>query len=431
MIEHLRGVGALPGIRVLFVAARNGPGTGRLKTSAAGTKLQWGPPQPVLGPIGTARFGPAVDISSDGEYLIPGGDADSYVRVQVDTAYVSTTSIEADVAIADRYENGVASDDVTAAEASAGDVSTYTIELTNVSLLDSDDVRIWIDVAVTGIEISDDGKVWVAPTTEATALVLGTIFAGASQTLHVRRTILAGASSNAEVLVRLRMTFDQGVNTFSSEARGLYRVFNAAVFRFFRSNVAPPIETDTPYAVAASLPTTPGDLFPDGTWFLSASFFNGVIDSGFRPLGPDGETFLRLDISDGVVTGSPPRGPDEQRLDAEAGGVVRILALYFETSALRATEWAIAFTTDGSTPPTDTPDVVVAMEASGLAVLNQALAAVADGLTVKVRIQTRRTDAGSFVYSEDSTVLSIVADAVGPSVPLQIQTWRGRLAEGF
>lgn len=207
--------------------------------------------------------------------------------------------------------------------------------------------------------------------------------------------------------------------------RGSYRIFNDAEYRLFRSNVAPPETTDTPYATATSLPTTPGDTFADGTWYISVSYFNGVLDSGFLPLNDRGETYIRLDISGGVVVERPPQGPLGWTLQQLAGGVVRIAAMYAEEGTLRADTWAIAYTTDGSTPAEDTPDVTQDIDSAGLAILEYDLPAQVDGTVIKVRLQTLR---GS-TYSEGSEVQTITIDTTAASAVLGWETWRGFLPE--
>ena len=197
--------------------------------------------------------------------------------------------------------------------------------------------------------------------------------------------------------------------------RGLYRVFNSAVYRFYRSSSAPPAETDTPYATSASLPSTPADTFGNGTWYVSVSLFNGVIDSGFLPIGPDGQRYIRIDIAAGAETNSPPNGPLTWELQLRPEFVVRVSAVYMQSSSLRADEWAIAFTQDGSTPATDTPDVTVTIPTSGAAVLSYDLPALGGGGTTKVRLQTRRFDDPTQIYSEDSDVKTNIS--VAPSAP--------------
>ena len=198
------------------------------------------------------------------------------------------------------------------------------------------------------------------------------------------------------------------------DARGKYRVFNAAEYRFYRSNSTPPVEGDTPFATNATLPHEPVDAYADGTWYLSVSYYNGIYDSGFLPVGPLGETYLRLDLAGGVETTSPPAGPLNWHIENVGGGVVRIIAVYVQGGTLRADQWAVAYTTNGSTPATDTPDVTQDMATDGLAVLSYDLPGQGDGTTVKVRLQTRRYDS-SYVYSEDSEVKTITADAAGPA----------------
>lgn len=219
--------------------------------------------------------------------------------------------------------------------------------------------------------------------------------------------------------------------SIDGELRGLFRIFNPALYRFYRSNTDPPEEGDSPFDTNATLPHTPADTFVDDVWYLAMSRFNGVIDSGFLPLGPNGETYLRLRIATGGAGPfyTPPNAPNSWHLELEAGGVVRVRGLYAQTGANRADTWAISYTTDESTPPANNPDVTAAIPPGGPAVLSYALPGQADGTTVKVRVQTRRLNGATQTYSGDSIVQEIDADAVGPSVPVGLQTWRGRLPE--
>lgn len=210
------------------------------------------------------------------------------------------------------------------------------------------------------------------------------------------------------------------------DARGLYRVFNTAEYRFYRTDGSAPAEGDTPFATSSSLPATPATTYADGDWYLSASYFNGVIDSGFLPLGANGETWVRMPIAGGATTGTPPQAPQDIRLGVEASGVVRVHALYFQAGASRADTWALGVSYDGSTPAADTPTDTATMATAGVAVLAMALPAQANGTTVKVRTQVRR----GTVYSEGSSVLTATADAAGPSAPTYGESWPGSVGEG-
>ena len=165
--------------------------------------------------------------------------------------------------------------------------------------------------------------------------------------------------------------------------------------------------------VAARDPPT--TTFPNGDWFVSVSLFNGVIDSGFLPLGPNGEPFIRLRVTAGLEAALPPLGATSWGLRVLAGGGVQVEAVYLDLNTLlRADDWAIAFTTDGTDPPADAPTTTVTFPSGQVVTLKHALAAQADGTTVKVRLQTQRE--GSTIYSEHSYVLSVLADAVGEVV---------------
>lgn len=219
---------------------------------------------------------------------------------------------------------------------------------------------------------------------------------------------------------------------FRAEGRGCYRIFNAACYRFYRSNERPPKTTDPPFATNATLPYSPSVSFADGTWYLSVSYFNGVLDSGFLPLGDNGETYLILRIVGGVQKYESPLGPNEWYLENVGAGVVRVHGYYRQRGGLRAGEWALAYTTDGSEPPIDTPDVTLTIAAEGLITFAYDLPAQSTGTIVKVRLQTRRNDGGTWTYSVDSEVKTITAigayigDAAGP---LEAYRWLGRLPE--
>lgn len=213
---------------------------------------------------------------------------------------------------------------------------------------------------------------------------------------------------------------------FAAAARGLYRIFNPAEYRFYRGSV-PPLESDTPFATSATLVFQPVDTFADGVWYLSVSYFNGVLDSGFLPLGPRGETYLVMEISSGAGMRARPGLPNSAKLEVRAGGVIRVVAFYapLPDGADRATEWAIAYTVDGSTPATDTPTIVRPIKSGSIVILSYDLPAQVDGTTVKVRVQTRR----GADYSLPGDVLTAVAVAIGPSAPLALQSWSGALPE--
>lgn len=200
-VRHLVAAGAVPGTAILLAAARNGPGEGRLRTNAGGTAVQWRAP-------GSAAFGLAVSVPADGEYLLRDGqDVDKFVRIQAWPAHLQAGR-EAEVQLRDVYSNAIAHDDLTAGEAAAGDTATYQITLRNAGSKTLVDLIAWLDAATANLAISADGIAWIAPTTADAGLALPDVAAGVSTTLHIRRTIAAGAASDPDVLNHLRFRFD-------------------------------------------------------------------------------------------------------------------------------------------------------------------------------------------------------------------------------
>lgn len=182
--------GSVPGVTPLAAGGANGPGKGRLRQLADG-RLQWRAPS-------SSTFGAGVTVAAGDFVLEDGTDAGAYLRVNVAPDFVVASPAEAEVHLQDVF-NALGPDDVTAAEAVAGAVETKELTLKNFGTAEARDLRVWIDPAVAGLEISDDGVVWVNPTTLGTALNLGDLLGGASVSLHIRRTIGAGANSDPDV----------------------------------------------------------------------------------------------------------------------------------------------------------------------------------------------------------------------------------------
>jgi hypothetical protein len=281
-VKHLIALGTVPGIVVTAAAAQCGPGTGRLAVDG-GHRATWYPPGDIVG-------GTPVDVSSGGPFTVTGANPAKWLHV---TAYSSALVVgaTADVRLVDVYNNGLAPADVTAAQAAAGYQDTWTVDLKNVSAGSVGTIHLTLDAAAvlggTTLEISLDGAAWHT-LGGGYVLTVPDLAAGVSQTLHFRRTIPAATASLAAASIILDVTWiTPAAGTLA--ARGLWRIFAPACFRLYRSNVAPPLPGDTPWTTSASLPVTPADTFADGTWYVAVSWFNGIYDSYFLPVGPSGE----------------------------------------------------------------------------------------------------------------------------------------------
>lgn len=210
-------------------------------------------------------------------------------------------------------------------------------------------------------------------------------------------------------------------------SRGLYRVFGSAGYRFYWNNTRPPVTTDSPVE-SGILPHTTSATFANGTWYLSVSYFNGVLDSGFLPLGPHGETYIRIVIASGVAIPTAPSKPMGAHLQVRPAGVIRVLAFYAGISdgVNRATKWGITYTTDGSTPASGAASIRPPMSGSGLEVLSYDLPAQSDYTTVKVQLQTIRGTA----YSDPGSVLSATAKSFTSATTISTSEWTGRIPGG-
>lgn len=199
-VHHHHAVGVIGGVRILEAAARNGPGMGRLASLADGRSLTWQPP-------GASGPGVAVQIPADGDYLIEGVDVSKYLRIRATIAHMHKHPAQARVYVGDVYLNPVALDEVSASEASAGAVEQFTVDIKNVNIVVVSHLRVWIDAVTPSLEISRDGIVWVSPTTKAAGLKLGDLVPGQAFTLDVKRTILAGAAADPDILNWLHTSF--------------------------------------------------------------------------------------------------------------------------------------------------------------------------------------------------------------------------------
>ncbi len=201
-IQPLAAVNTIPGVVILFAAGRNSPGMGRIRSTGEGTLLSWQAP-------GSDTFGTSLDCSIDGTYVLEDGeDPDKYIRIEVYGDYLRPGPIESRVFLDDLYDNGAVDDDVTAGEAAAGDLATYTITLENASGYILSGIVVWLDYPSADLEISDDGAAWVSPTSEDSGLAFPDLAVGGTHTLHLRRTITAGASSDPAVLNLFHLGFN-------------------------------------------------------------------------------------------------------------------------------------------------------------------------------------------------------------------------------
>jgi hypothetical protein len=201
----MRWAGAMPGVVVTAVSARNGIGTGTLVASSGG--LAWQAP-------GSELPGTPSEITGDGNYLLEDGtDPSAFVRVAVYADYLPASG-GGSVAITDSYGPAalLAGGDLSAADAAGGLVSITQYSLTNVTPNAVINVKLWLDPTASGeanLTVSSDGINYFAPvsSTDAHVLAWPIINAGGSQTLWIKRTIAASGAANPKVLNEIQYSW--------------------------------------------------------------------------------------------------------------------------------------------------------------------------------------------------------------------------------
>lgn len=219
-----------------------------------------------------------------------------------------------------------------------------------------------------------------------------------------------------------------------------YRVFNSAEYRIYINTSAPPQPGDTPTLTTASLPyEDPGTTFvAPNKYYISMSYFNGVYDSGFYPIGPAGESYLILDLSvTPVVTTSRPLNPQYAtafiRYDVYGTFIATLQATYFEEGDNRATEFAAWYSYSGY--PSDgesSPDYTATIDDNGIAVMEwSGVTGSVYPATAYFRVKTRRLIAeDTYVYSKTGVLASCTADASAVTGNV-IQAWPRPVGEAW
>ena len=196
----LAAVGTLPGTVITGGAHRNGPGRGYLRSSADGTQMSWKAP-------GSASFGAWVDVSTLGERLLEDGeDHNKWIRLEtVSTAYLVAAAQQQEVYLRLPDTSPLLPD---VSDGESGEVNDYVCWLKNVGRATLSNLVVWIDPGTDYLEVSDDGLSFVAPTTEATGLNLGSLGANEFTSVTVRRTIPAATTADPKVIAELHFRFD-------------------------------------------------------------------------------------------------------------------------------------------------------------------------------------------------------------------------------
>lgn len=395
------------GLRVDFVSAANGIGSGVL-TAISASVIAWTPPDGVQGA--------AVTIANGETKVIEGDTPSQYIRV----SRVSTTALSGTATILTHTCWGAA---IAGRDATVDGLTTYAgfifknesgAEITNLAVwIDEDsEARAWVaseavtdnaitDLSVFGDTTAPDGVTgWDQGTTSGTGLAIGTVAAGASVGLWVKRVVPSDCAATPRHVQAIAWEFDYDGDTYTGGARGFYRVSDDSLegYHLYRGVDAEP-------DLSAAAWETFSDL-SHVTAFLDYGHIYYFVLRYRNKYGLFSENVKSWVYAFGEEI--PPSAPEEINLSAGAAGVVNLTALYESApdGTNAADTWLIYLTSDGGAPDpdTDTPTEVAMAFSGGIARLDWTSSAFADATTIRVLLRTSRTGGAESTNTTDSSV---------------------------
>lgn len=399
------------GLRIDFVSFENGIGSGALAVISA-SEIAWTPPGDIQGAVVTIADGETKNIEGDTE--------SQYIRV----TRTSATALSGTATVITHRCLGTA---IVGRDATVDGLTIYSGmifknesagEITNLEVwIEADtETRAWIATeavtadAITDISIQGDENPpagvsgWTQGTTSGSGLSLGTVAAGASVGLWMRKIVPAAADATPAQVQTVAYEFDWGGDTYAGGASGFYRVFDddLQLYLLYRGVDTDPDLDAAPWETFIDTdPTEPSGTNVDhetATLAVSHTYYFVLRRQDKYGLISQNLDSWSVEIDGaGDKVETPPSAPDETTLVPIADGAVNVGAYYQKSpdGANAADSWLIYLTSNGvdPDPDLDTP-VVVAMEFPGaLARLDYDSAEFADGTTIKVIVRTQRTGA--------------------------------------
>lgn len=275
------------------------------------------------------------------------------------------------------------------------------------------------------------GLTWRHPISNADAQVVTfTLNPGEIYGLWLHRKVVATATAGA--LFRNFVTVEAtlpNATVYTSYLRGLYRMADTALERYelFRGVDAEADLEAAAWETFTSLPHLTAALAVGHT-------YNFVLRKrNVHNLSSRNIAKTTIVVDGAGAEANYPSAPSEQVLEAAAAGAARVTAQYdylADAAAVRADEWAVWITSDGSTPntaaaPTYTEAMVLV---DGLAKLDYTDGGHAHGATLKAIVRARRNGTPD-VDSQNSDVQTVTADANGPAAPSGSGAFFGGAAE--
>lgn len=212
---------------------------------------------------------------------------------------------------------------------------------------------------------------------------------------------------------------DQGVpwrKKYQTQVRGRSRIFNAAQYRFYRKDGSVPVPgVDSAHATASSLPSTPAGAWADGDWYITVTYFNGVIESLPKLQPPDGTPAKFLEIASSAEVDLAPGDASEYSISAIAGAKIRAQAIYSLASdrgrGVTPTHWRLSWTGDAS----GSASIAFGTSQNEEVRLDYEIS-LSDGQEITLTIKTGYDPGTGFVESA-GVQATITADSAGPAAP--------------
>lgn len=424
---------ALQGIKIEFVAGMNGTGNGTL-TVTGSSQIAWTPPLDTMGAAVTIANG-------ETKVLYGGTDPDKYIVISRNT--VTDLVGSETVQLLDTYNTWVAGRNFTDAEQDSGEAIYHGVIFHNANALSITDLKVWLDSASdTYIEIAKESPVsgaitdnrsagettepaglsWVHPTSEGTALNIGTLAATVEYGLWRKRIVTALESPDARKQIILNYSFVLDGTTHYGQFRGINAIpdEDADTYEVYIGTDTTPDFTAAPYDTFDAFPYETAALAADHDYYVATLQRNrwGVL-SGIPEI-----EIIRV-AADGSQSETPPSAPSVVEVKQSSDGGILITASYHanregltqtEIDALAATHWAIYIEDDGTDPDpsVDSPVVQAMSSNAGPNILAYTDDGWLEDQPLSVLVRTRRVDGLITTDSTNTTPITTTAKWFGP-----------------
>lgn len=265
------------------------------------------------------------------------------------------------------------------------------------------------------------GRSWNTGNTLGTGLSIGTLAAGSTIGLWIRRTVSPGATATAKQAATIYVSWTAGGVTYTETLAGLYRIADdsLALYEAYLGIDAEPDLTGAATATGASLPlsvaVTPP---PSGTrtyhCVLRRRNKYGVISQNVY------SRLVRIN-SAGAQVALDPTAPSSTTVVDAGGGYVTVRAIYAAgQDSSPADTWQVYETSTGAdpVPGVDTPTeyaMGTASPYSGGIELDQDIGPYPVGADVRVIVRTKRASDSLVSTNTTATTVTVASDvpAVG------------------